>query len=125
MIGITYLRFYYGLKSQGAGRDGVYGVYRSIFQPYAGMYVVFWSVIFILVSGLSVFWNFNGPDFVAAYINLPIFALLYVGWKVIKRTKIHPLSQLDFTTGIPSLEETEEKGVLERPTGMQRLRQFL
>jgi hypothetical protein len=24
------------------------------------------SVIFILVSGISVFWNFNGPDFVAA-----------------------------------------------------------
>ncbi|KAN0127424.1 Amino acid permease/ SLC12A domain containing protein [Lactarius tabidus] len=125
MIGITYLRFYYGLKAQGAGRDGVYGIYRSIFQPYAGMYVVFWSVIFILVSGISVFWNFNGPDFVAAYINLPIFALLYVGWKVIKKTKIHPLSQLDFTTGIPSLEETEEKGVLERPTGIQKLRQFL
>ncbi len=34
----------YGLKAQGIGRDGVYGVYRSIFQPYAGMYVVFWCV---------------------------------------------------------------------------------
>ncbi|KAH9002723.1 general amino acid permease 1 [Lactarius hatsudake] len=126
MIGITYLRFYYGLKSQGTGQDGVHGVYyRSIFQPYAGMYVVFWSIVFIFVSGLSVFWNFNGPDFVAAYINLPIFALLYVGWKIIKRTKIHPLSQLDFVTGIPSLEETEEKGFLERPTGMRKIRQFL
>ncbi|KAI9464912.1 general amino acid permease 1 [Lactarius psammicola] len=125
MIGITYLRFYYGLKAQGIGRDGVYGVYRSIFQPYAGMYVVFWSIFFILVSGLSVFWHFNGPDFVAAYINLPIFALLYVGWKIVKRTKIHPISQLDFVTGIPSLEETEEKGILEPPTGMQKIRQFL
>ncbi|KAH9080386.1 general amino acid permease 1 [Lactarius deliciosus] len=126
MIGITYLRFYYGLKAQGTGQDGVHAVYyRSIFQPYAGMYVVFWSIVFIFVSGLSVFWNFNGPDFVAAYINLPIFALLYVGWKIIKRTKIHPLSQLDFVTGIPSLEETEEKGFLERPTGMRKIRQFL
>lgn len=126
MIGITYLRFYYGLKAQSTGQDGVHGVYyRSIFQPYAGMYVVFWSIVFIFVSGLSVFWNFNGPDFVAAYINLPIFALLYVGWRIIKRTKIHPLSQLDFVTGIPSLEETEEKGILERPTGMRKIRQFL
>lgn len=125
MIGITYLRFYYGLKAQGAGRDGVYVVYRSIFQPYAGMYVVFWSVFFILVSGLSVFWDFNGADFVAAYINLPIYVLLYFGWKLIKRTKIPPLSQLDFVTGIPSLEETEGEGDLERPTGMQRVRQFL
>jgi len=87
--------------------------------------VVFWSVIFTLVSGISVFWSFNGPDFVAAYINLPIFALLYVGWKLIKKTKIYPLSQLDFVTGIPSLEETEEKEVLERPTRMQKIRQLL
>ncbi|KAH9065285.1 general amino acid permease 1 [Lactarius vividus] len=110
MIGITYLRFYYGMGS-------MVFTYRSIFQPYAGMYVVFWCVsnIFIFVSGLSVFWHFNGPDFVAAYINLPIFALLYVGWKIIKRTKI----------GIPLLEETEEKGIVERPTGMRKIRQFL
>jgi amino acid transporter len=122
MIGITYLRFYYGLKAQGLER---HGGYRSVFQPYAGMYVVFWSAIFILVSGISVFWRFNGPDFVAAYINLPVFALLYVGWKIFKRTKILPLSQLDFFTGIPSLEETEEKGILERPRGMQKIRQFV
>ncbi|KAH9041986.1 general amino acid permease 1 [Lactarius pseudohatsudake] len=94
MIGITYLRFCrhsfkmfslsltsfpdYGLKAQGTGQDGIDGVYyRSIFQPYAGMYVVFWSIVFIFVSGLSVFWHFNGPDFVAAYVNLPIFALSY------------------------------------------------
>ena len=65
------------------------------------------SVIFILVSGLSVFWNFNGSDFVASCkhdpaliaqlvsyfsafqdINLPIFASLYFGWKIFKKTKI-------------------------------------
>ncbi|KAH9991307.1 amino acid permease-domain-containing protein [Russula vinacea] len=85
MIGITYLRFYYGLKAQGLER---HGGYRSVFQPYAGMYVVFWSAIFIIVSGLSVFWSFNGPDFVAAYINLPVFALLYVSWKIFKGTKL-------------------------------------
>lgn len=125
MIGITYLRFYYGLKAQGADGQGVNIGYRSIFQPYAGMYVVFWSIFFILVSGLSVFWHFNGSDFVAAYINLPIFALLYLGWKIFKKTKIVPLSQLDFITGIPSLEETEETGILEQAKGLQKVRQFL
>ena len=96
-------------------------------------------------------------------INLPIFALLYVGWKIFRKTKIvrlyfdcracdpepHTerqisLSQLDFVTvshsllfvpfcrqttctfqGIPSLEETEETDILEKPTGMQMIRQFL
>ncbi|KAF8500842.1 general amino acid permease 1 [Russula emetica] len=117
MIGITYLRFYYGLKAQGIERHGAHDGYRSVFQPYAGMYVVF--------CGLSVFWHFNSSDFIAAYINLPIFALLYVGWKIFKKTKIIPLSRLDFVTGIPSLEETEEKGILERPKGVQKIRQFV
>jgi len=125
MIGITYLRFYYGLKVQGIEGHGAHGGYRSVFQPYAAMYVVFWSTLFILVSGISVFWHFNGSDFVAAYINLPIFASLYVGWKIFKKTKIIPLSQLDFVTGIPSLEETEDKGILEQPKGMQKIRQFV
>lgn len=31
----------YGLKAQGIDTDGGY---RSVFQPYAGMYVVFWYV---------------------------------------------------------------------------------
>ena len=30
-------------------------------------YIVGRSSIFILVSGLSVFWHFNRPDFIAAY----------------------------------------------------------
>jgi len=115
----------YGLKAQGIERHGAHDGYRSVFQPYAGMYVVFWSTIFIFVSGLSVFWHFNSSDFIAAYINLPIFALLYVGWKIFKKTKIIPLSRLDFVTGIPSLEETEEKGILERPKGVQKIRQFV
>ena len=89
--------------------------------------------------------------------------MLYLGWKIFKKTKIVriicpsiqaltsylqvPLSQLDFITvsqtlflnsptcfltsemhfyqGIPSLEETEETGILEQAKGLQKVRQFL
>jgi hypothetical protein len=62
MIGITYLRFCkgflinlaqamtsfldYGLRARGIEQHGIHrdGGYRSIFQPYAGMYVIFWCV---------------------------------------------------------------------------------
>ncbi|KAI0055141.1 general amino acid permease 1 [Artomyces pyxidatus] len=125
MIGITYLRYYYGLKAQGIKREGIYGVYRSRLQPYGAMWVIFWSLFFILTSGISVFWSFNGPDFVAAYINIPIFVLLYVGWKVYKRTKIVPLKEMDFVTGIPSVEETEEAGFVEKSRGLRKVRDFL
>jgi hypothetical protein len=69
------------------------------------------SAIFILVGGLSALWHPNVPDLVVACkyktissrcafgslsfpdhtlqdINVPIFVLFYVGFKIFKRTKI-------------------------------------
>ena len=40
-------------------------------------------------------------------INIPLFIALYVGWKLVKRTKIWKPHEMDFVPGIPSLEETE------------------
>ena len=42
-----------------------------------------------------------------ADINIPLFIALYVGWKVAKRTKVWKPHEMDFVTGIPSVEETE------------------
>ena len=40
-------------------------------------------------------------------ILIPFFIVLYFGWKLFKRTKIWKPKDMDFVTGIPSLEETE------------------
>lgn len=40
-------------------------------------------------------------------INIPIFFALYFGWKIFKKTKIWKPHEMDFVTGIPSIEETE------------------
>ena len=66
-----------------------------------------WLIFFIFINGFTVFWNFNASDFLTAYINLPIFVLMYFGWKIVKKTKIWKPEEMDFITGIPSLEETE------------------
>jgi hypothetical protein len=44
----------YGLKVQGIERQGAHGGYRSVFQPYAGMYVVFWYVCVFQLYGMIV-----------------------------------------------------------------------
>ena len=36
--------------------------------------------------------------------GLPVFLVCYVGWKVAKRTKLIPLSQIDFTSGMRELD---------------------
>ncbi|KAJ7241440.1 general amino acid permease [Mycena rebaudengoi] len=113
-MNLTYLRYYYGMKTQAFKPEGIY---RSNVQPFAAIWALFWLVFYIFISGIPVFWAFNGPDFVAAYINIPFFGLLYLGWKIIKKTKIPPLKDLDFTSDIPSLADTEDHVEMKGGTG--------
>lgn len=109
VINITYLRYYYGLKLHGIVPRGIY---RSPLQPYAAMWAVFWSIFYILISGISVFWTFSASSFIASYINLPVILCLYVGYKVYHKTKMQPLAELDFISHIPTLEETGDEALL-------------
>jgi len=104
-INITYIFFYRGFKAQGLDRKQL--IYHSNLQPYLSYWGVFWTSLFIIINGFEVFWNFTAAGFLTAYINIPLFFALYFGWKIYKRTKIWKPHQMDFVTGIPSLEETE------------------
>ncbi|KAN0094548.1 Amino acid permease/ SLC12A domain containing protein [Tylopilus felleus] len=122
-LNTTYLRYYYGLRLQ---RIVPRGIYRSCLQPYAAMWALFWVSFYILVSGISIFWNWNASKFVAAYINLPIFFCFFLGYKIWYKTKMLPLAELDFVSDIPTLEETGDEGLLlEKPSLTQRLKDII
>ncbi|KAG6333090.1 hypothetical protein ID866_6003 [Astraeus odoratus] len=112
-INVTYLRYYYGLRLQGLVPRGVY---RSPLQPYAAMWAAFWSVFYILISGLSVFFDFTASSFVSSYINIPIFFALLLGYKLWFKTEVKPLADLDFISNIPTLEQTQDEGLLSQKT---------
>jgi len=122
-INTTYLRYYFGLRRQGIVPRGIY---RSPLQPYAAMWAIFWVSFYILVSNISVFWIWDTSQFVASYINLPIFLSLFVGYKLRYKTKIAPLTELDLVSHIPTLEETGDEGLLlEKPSLARRLREII
>ncbi|THU82292.1 general amino acid permease 1 [Dendrothele bispora CBS 962.96] len=110
-MNVTYLFFHRGMRVQ--NYDLKQNVYNHPLQPYLAVYGLLWSLIFVLINGYAVFFRWNASDFVISYINIPIFALLYFGYKIIKRTKIIRPEEMDFVTGIPTLEETE---IPQRPT---------
>ncbi|WVN89076.1 uncharacterized protein L203_104292 [Cryptococcus depauperatus CBS 7841] len=105
---LSYLRFYYGLKKQGISRDDF--PYKAPFQPWLSWYGFIFFFVIILFNGFTVFLkgNWNTSTFVAAYITLPIFAVCWIGWKVVKGTKMIPLDQIDFDAGRRELDEMEE-----------------
>ncbi|EIN06222.1 general APC amino acid permease [Punctularia strigosozonata HHB-11173 SS5] len=102
---LTYIYFHRGMKVQGIDRTQL--VYHNRLQPYIAWWGLIWNVIFILINGFEVFWSFNASDFLTAYINIPIFFGLYFFWKIWKKTKFWKPEEMDFVTGIPSIEETE------------------
>lgn len=53
----------------------------------------------ILVQGWSSFApTFQALDFVSFYVQIPVMAVLYVGWKLFKRTKWVKLEEMDLIT---------------------------
>ncbi|KAG6812338.1 hypothetical protein H0H92_003325 [Tricholoma furcatifolium] len=94
-----------GMKAQ--GRDVKQNVYHNPLQPYIAYWGVFWTLVFVLVNGFEVFFNFTASGFLTSYLNIPIFTGLYLGYKIFNRTKIWKPEERDFVTGIPSIEETE------------------
>ncbi|EGO01249.1 hypothetical protein SERLA73DRAFT_72203 [Serpula lacrymans var. lacrymans S7.3] len=94
-INLTYLRYYYGLKHQGIVNEGIF---RSSLQPFAAMWGLFWVIFFILISGITVFFNFSASEFVSAYISIPLFFCFYFGYKIYYKTKIPALRDLDFVS---------------------------
>ncbi|KAG8216141.1 amino acid permease-domain-containing protein [Butyriboletus roseoflavus] len=94
-INTTYLRYYYGLKWQGIVPRGIY---RSLLQPYSAMWAIFWISVYILLNGISVFWDWNSSDFIASYISLPVFLSLSISYKLWYKTKVVPLADLDFVS---------------------------
>lgn len=104
---LTYLRFYAGLKRQGIDRTKF--IYYSSLQPYLSMWGVFWTSFCILINGFAVFapGEWSTSDFLTAYINIPIFFALWIGYRIWKRTSFWKVDEMDFVRGIPTIEETE------------------
>ncbi|SMY29697.1 unnamed protein product [Zymoseptoria tritici ST99CH_1A5] len=57
--------------------------YQTPLQPYATYFVLFVVILLTLTNGFQVFFpqNWNVSDFMAAYVTIPIFLVLYLGHK--------------------------------------------
>lgn len=96
---VTYIRFRKALVYQGL-LDTL--PYKTPLQPYATWVVLTVLSILTLTNGFQNFfpdeWSVSG--FLAAYITIPIFLALYLGHKIVRRTKFAvPVHEIDVITG--------------------------
>lgn len=102
---ITYLRFRQALTYHNLLHTLPY---RTPLQPYATWVVLFVLSILTLTNGFQNFfpsvWTISG--FLAAYITLPIFLVLYIGHKIWFRTKFAiKISEIDVISGKKEMDE--------------------
>ncbi|KAH6687306.1 proline-specific permease [Plectosphaerella plurivora] len=105
VVMITYLRFRKAMNFRGLMHTLPY---KTRFQPYATYFFLFILVILTLTNAFQLFFpgNWDVQSFLAAYITLPIFFVLYLGHKIWFRTPLVRKSEdVDVTTGVKEMDE--------------------
>jgi len=98
----TYTRFKKALEAQGVDRNTL--VFKAPGQPWVAWSAFVYFLLIIIFNGFKVFtetpWGSQGlTDFFTAYVGILVFALLWVFWKVFKRTKPIDPAHADIWTG--------------------------
>jgi yeast amino acid transporter len=111
---ITYLRFYYACKAQGIDRKTF--PYCGYFQPYSGWIGLCVLTLIVFTYGYSSFTPWSVENFFIYYTMVIAAPVLFFGWKLIHRTQLIPLHEVDLVWERP-LVEAYESTFLSEPLG--------
>lgn len=104
-IGVASIRFRAGLKRQGKTHLLPFKNWTYPYGPWASVVL---NSFLVLVQGWKCFSpQFDAVSFVSFYIELPVMLIMYVAWKVIKRTKFVKLEEMDLVTDVYLADEPE------------------
>ncbi|KAH6634488.1 amino acid permease/ SLC12A domain-containing protein [Chaetomium sp. MPI-SDFR-AT-0129] len=112
VISVTYLRFHAALRAQGVDRrTGL--PYRALGQPYAAWYALSGTFVMTFMGGYTVFlpgkWDL--PTFLFSYTMIAVCPILYVGYKIVKKTKILSAKDVDLRKNMDEIDEYERNYV--------------
>ncbi|KAI2464248.1 amino acid permease/ SLC12A domain-containing protein [Annulohypoxylon bovei var. microspora] len=112
---VTYICFHRALKVQGISRDTL--PYKGILQPYAAYYALSATFLMTFISGYTVFLpgNWDVPSFLFSYTMIGVCPLLFIGWKVIHKTRIHRPYELDLRRDVAAIEDYTNKFIPSPP----------
>ncbi|KAI2978722.1 hypothetical protein CBS147324_875 [Aspergillus niger] len=101
-IGLASLRFRAAIRKQNLEH---LLPYKNWTYPVGPVLAIGLNIILILVQGWSCFSpHFKAVDFVSYYIELPIMLVMFLVWKLVKRTKLVKLEVMDLVTDRYNLE---------------------
>ena len=114
IMAYTYIQFYKALKAQGISRDSL--PHKGWLQPYAAWYGFVGCFIMAFVGGYQVFLpgNWDLPTFFFSYTMIFVFPILFIGHKIIRKTKwVRPVDA-DLRKDLDEIED-HERAFAEKP----------
>ena len=121
-ISLSHIRFMQCLKSRGLSRDHL--PYKAKWMPGLAYYATFFMILIITFQGFTAFApHFSGLDFLAAYISVALFVVVWIGFQIYFRCRfIWRLDDVDIDTDRREIEditweeedESAKKGFWER-----------
>lgn len=110
-MSFTYIKFKKALEAQGISRDSL--PHKGWWQPYAAWYAFIGTFVMAFVGGYTVFLpgNWDVPTFLFSYTMIPVFPILFFGWKFIKKTKWLKPEEVDLKKDLDEIEAYERNYV--------------
>ncbi|ERF70679.1 hypothetical protein EPUS_02545 [Endocarpon pusillum Z07020] len=105
VMAFTFIKFKKACEAQGLSRDSL--PYKSWWQPFCAWYAFTGCFIMAFVGGYPVFIldRWNVPTFLFSYMMIFVFPILFVGWKLIKKSKWYKPGEADLYKDVDEIEE--------------------
>ncbi|RTE84131.1 hypothetical protein BHE90_001257 [Fusarium euwallaceae] len=118
---ITYIGWYRALKAQGINRDTL--AWKAPFMPYGAYIGAAFGCVVLVFLGFDVFSPFSTSGFVTRYFGIGYLIVVYVSYKVFKRTKFVKAREADLWSGKEAVDRElahwDNKGI-EEPKNLAR-----
>ena len=87
--------------------------YKSIFQPAAAYVGMICTIVMAFVGGYPVFLpgQWDVPTFLFSYFMIGLFPVLFLGWKVVKKSKRRRPEEVDLRGEVEEIEEYQRSYV--------------
>lgn len=108
-IALTSIRFRKACEVQGKTHLLPFKNWTYPWGPWVSLVL---NVVIVLVQGWSSFSpNFQVVNFVSYYVELPVMLVMYVGWKLAKKTKVVGLEEMDLESDVYVVGEEDLKAL--------------
>ncbi|ORY87449.1 amino acid permease [Leucosporidium creatinivorum] len=112
-ICISHIRFRRAFKKQGRSLDEL--DFKAFLYPYGAYFALGANIFLIFFQGFTTLAPFSAVDFVVAYIIIPVFLILFVGWKFYHKTRFVRLEEMDLDSDRRQVErERDEQGIIDQ-----------